>query len=51
MARQKNRGEQYGKLNDYACDMAPAGYVVEETGKASRSGEAPVCRGQNAPRR
>jgi arylsulfatase A-like enzyme len=40
----------YGKLNAYAYDMAPAGYLVEESGKGRR-GEPPAYWGQNAPRR
>ena len=42
--------ELYGKLNDYAYDMAPAGYLIEESSKGKR-GEALISRGQNAPRR
>jgi arylsulfatase A-like enzyme len=42
--------ELYGKLNGYAYDMAPPGYLVEEASRGKR-GEAPVYWGQNAPRR
>ena len=42
--------ELYGKLNGYAYDMAPPGYLVDESSRG-KHGEAPVYWGHNAPRR